>query len=258
MLKIYKYFDRGLNYIMKVALQLYTVRDETKKDFLGTLEKVAEIGYDGVEFAGFGDIPAETMKAKLAETGLQVAGSHTPIDLLENELEEVINYNKIIANSNIVVPYHEFNNNNKEEYFKFAKKLETLGKELSKHDLTLFYHNHSHELEKFDGEYGLDILLANAGIDYLQAEIDTCWVYAAGLDPVEYIAKYAGRVSLLHIKDIVKGEFTEVGNGEINIQAIVDKAKEIGTDWLIVEQDSNQKPGIESARISYDNLSTML
>ncbi|NLM96842.1 MAG: sugar phosphate isomerase/epimerase [Halanaerobiaceae bacterium] len=241
---------------MKIGLQLYTLREETEKDFLRVLEEAASIGYDGVEFAGFGGIGHEEMKEKLEETGLEAAGSHTAFEILEKEMDTVINYNKSISNTNIVVPYYEYSK--REDYMQFARRLERIGRELSLHGMNLLYHNHSHEFEVYGGEYGLDILFSNAAPAYLKAEIDICWVYAAGVDPVRYVEKYRDRLFLLHMKDMAGGKLTEVGNGEIDMRAVVEKAREIGVEWLIVEQDDNLKPGVESARISFRNLKEMI
>ncbi len=244
---------------LKIALQLYTVRDETTKDFAGTLEKVAAMGYTGVEFAGFGDIPASEMKKLLERLNLKAVASHTGMNLLENDLDEVIEYNKEIGNKYIVLPYHDFNS--KEDYLKLAKKLNKIGKKLTENGMQLCYHNHSHEFEEFAGEYGLDILFANSDPDYLQTELDTCWIHAANLDPVDYVKKYDGRKPLVHIKDIKNledKELTEVGNGEVNVVGIVDACRNTDTEWLIVEQDSCEGSSLESAQISYNNLKEIL
>ena len=93
-----------MNFLEKVGLQLYTVRDEAKKDFLGTLEKVATIGYRAVEFAGFFDTPAEVLKETLERLSLMPISSHTSAELLRNDIENVIKYNKIIGTKHIVLP----------------------------------------------------------------------------------------------------------------------------------------------------------
>ena len=90
---------------LPIALQLYTVRDETEKDFAGTLRALAKIGYAGVELAGYGGLSVRALRDLLAENGLQVAGSHVPIERLETELEQVIDENLELGNPNIVVPY---------------------------------------------------------------------------------------------------------------------------------------------------------
>ncbi|MGB9810100.1 MAG: sugar phosphate isomerase/epimerase, partial [Caldanaerobacter sp.] len=78
--------------MVPVALQLYTLREETQKDFIGTLEKVAEMGYEGVEFAGYGGLKASELKKVLDRTGLKAAGSHVGIELLKKDLNGVLEY----------------------------------------------------------------------------------------------------------------------------------------------------------------------
>ncbi len=244
---------------MNIGLQLYTVRDETEKDFLGTLEKLSKIGYDGVEFAGFGDITAVKMKNKLDELGLQVAGSHTAYELLENELDQVITYNKIIGNTDIVIPYYEFEE--KQDYLDLASKLDKLGDRLAEDGMRLSYHNHYHEFKKYNGQYGLDILLNNVNHNHVKFQIDICWVHAAGVDPVGYLKKYKQCTPLVHIKDIkdiANKELTEVGNGQVDVKKVVDTTTELATEWLIIEQDRCKRPSIESAEISFKNLKNML
>ena len=243
---------------LPVAVQLYSIRDEVVKDFIGALEKVAEIGYNGVEFAGFGDVPAAKMKAALDRLGLKAVGSHTGIDLLVNKLDEVMEYNLEIGNKYIVCPYDK--RDSREGYMELAKLYTGIGEKCRDKGLQFCYHNHAHELQKYDGEYALDTLFANTCPDLLKAEIDTFWVYYAGLDPVEYVRKYTGRCPLLHLKDMEAGEardFAEVGNGIINIKGLVDVAGEIGTEWLVVEQDRCKRPPLESIKISFDNLKAL-
>src|SRR5690554_8125760 len=88
----------------RIGLQLWSVKDACSEDFIGTLKKLSEIGYDGVEFAGFYDTPAKELKKALDEYGLKACGSHTSVSLLKDDLENVIEYNKIIGNEYIICP----------------------------------------------------------------------------------------------------------------------------------------------------------
>jgi sugar phosphate isomerase/epimerase len=241
-----------------IALQLYTLRQETEKDFIGTLKKVSELGYKGVEFAGFGGYSALELKSYLEAFGLKAVGAHTGIESLKNNLEEIIEYNLQLGNKYIVCPWASFEN--KEDYVKMADLLKQIGKKLKDAGLQLCYHNHAHELQSFEGEYGLDILYGSVDEPLLKAEIDTYWVAYAGLNPVEYVAKYSGRTPLLHIKDMENSEkrdFAEIGTGTIDIKAIAEQAEKNGTEWLIVEQDMCKREPLESVRISIENLKEM-
>lgn len=239
---------------LPIALQLYTVRDETKKDFIATLEKVAELGYQGVEFAGFGEMRAKDLKSHLDRLGLKAVGSHTPIDMLVNKLDHVIDYNLTIENKYISVPYAEYQG--KEDFITMAENLRKWGTALKEKGLQLLYHNHDQEFANFDGEFGLDLIYSNVDDDLLQVELDTYWVKKAGLDPAEYLDKYKDRTPLVHLKDMdaETGVFAELGEGIIDIQSIINQAEKGATEWLIVEQDICQKPALESVEISINYL----
>lgn len=243
---------------MPVAVQLYTLREETSKDFIGTLKKVADIGYKGVEFAGFADIKAEDMRKALDELGLKAVGSHTGIELLRDNFEAVVEYNLKIGNKYIIVPWAAAEG--KEGYEKLARELGEIGQKLKQRGLQLCYHNHDHEFQIFDGVYGMDILLDNNKPENLMAEIDTCWVFYAGLDPAGYVRKNKGRCPLVHVKDLKSREekvFAEVGSGVIDVASVVAAAKDIGAEWIVVEQDECRIPCLESVKISFDNLKKM-
>lgn len=91
--------------MLKLGLQLYTVREEMEKDFEGTLKKVAELGYQGVEFHTFFGRSSAEVKKLLDENGLVAIGTHTPYDRMQNALDEEIAYNKEIGSSSLIVPY---------------------------------------------------------------------------------------------------------------------------------------------------------
>lgn len=243
---------------LPIALQLYTVRDETEKDFIGTLEKVAAMGYNGVEFAGFGDIPAKKMKAELDRLGLKAAGSHTGIDSLKNKLDEVIEYNLEIGNKYVICPWNSYET--KEDYISAASLYDKIGQKCRENGLQFGYHNHSHEFQSFDGVYGLDILFSGTKPENLVAELDTCWVFHAGIDPVAYLNKYKGRLPLVHIKDLETKEgteFSEIGRGVIDIPSIVKAANGAGAEWLVIEIDRCPGPSLESAKMGFDYLKSL-
>jgi sugar phosphate isomerase/epimerase len=243
---------------LPVALQLYTVRDETIKDFVGTLEKVSAIGYQGVEFAGFGEVPADEMKKVLKRLGLKAVGSHTPKELLFNELDKVIEYNLEIGNTYVICPYDSYET--QDEWYTAIDRYRVIAEKLRENGLQYCYHNHAHEFVKYGNEYLLDIMYKMIDDSLLKAEIDTYWVYYAGVDPVGYVLKYSGRMPLVHIKDMEKQtrDYTEVGEGRMDIGSIVKASAQAGAEWLIIEQDSCKMPSLESAKLSFDNLKKIL
>jgi len=242
-----------------VALQLYTVRDMTETDFVGTVRQVADMGYAGVEIAGnSGGLSPPELKAFLADLGLRVAGSHISIDQLESNLGGVIEDNLTLGNRWVVCPYMpDDRRQDADGWREVAAGMSEIGGKIREAGLQLCYHNHSFEFERFDGETGFDIFYGVADPDLVQAQIDTYWVQHGGEDPAATIRRFTGRVPLVHLKDMTPGDdptFTEVGNGILDFEAIFAASEEAGVEWYIVEQDTCAGPSIESARTSIENL----
>lgn len=245
-----------------ISIQLYTVRDLLGENFKSTVEKIAQMGYKGVELAGDnGGMNAKELKAFLDGLGLAVAGSHTPIEQIAEDVQPAIDFALEVGNRYVVCPYLGDNwRENAEGYIKVAQVLEKAGARCKEAGLQMCYHNHSFEFTKFDGEYGFDILYANSSPDLVQLELDTYWVKHGGEEPVEYINKYSGRVPLIHLKDMSAGDnptFAEVGNGILDMNAIITAAQKAGTKWLIVEQDVCPGSPLDSAKTSIENLKKM-
>lgn len=245
---------------LSIGLQLFSIKEETEKDFSGALRRVAEIGYQGVEFAGYGGLSSSELKALLQELKLKPCGSHVGLKDLTENLDQVIEYNLEIGNPYIICP--NANYSSKEDFISMGDTLTKIAEKCSKHGLKVGYHNHSHEMQLFDGELGLDLIYKNTDPGKVQAEIDTYWVEYAGVNPSAYVKKHAARCELLHIKDmeIVEGikRSTEIGNGIMDIKTLVETAKTIDVKWLIVEQEFFTKPLIESVNIDYKNLKKLI
>ena len=241
-----------------IALQLYTVRHDIDRDLVGTLRKVAEIGYAGVEFAGYGDWNASELKRLLAELNLRPAGGHVPIDQLETDLENALHFSLELGNPYVVCPWiPQEKRKEKADWLAIAQLFNSVGEKCKQKGLTFCYHNHSFEFEKFDDTYALDLLFSATRPELVNAELDTYWIKHGGADPVEYLRCYAGRCPLLHLKDMAGDEqrsFAEVGRGILDWNAIFEAAEAGGVEWYIVEQDTCPGPPIESARISFENM----
>ncbi len=235
-----------------IGLQLYTVRDQCEKDFVGTLEQVAEIGFEGVELAGLYSHSPGEVRDMLTDLDLEIVGNHMSG---ERDLDKIIDVNQELGCDLVwgpCIPEGGFPENEKEceEMVEYANGV---GRELKKAGIQLYYHNHSKEFNQVGGRYIMDWLLQDVDPDNLVAEIDVMWVQYAGVDPAPYIRQYPGRVPLTHIKDMdQEREFTPVGQGVLDFDPIFDACQEVGTEWYIVEQDRCEMPSIESARISFD------
>jgi sugar phosphate isomerase/epimerase len=238
-----------------IALQLYTVRDETARDFRATIREVARIGYTGVEFAGYGGLTASEMVDLLNETGLKVAGTHVSLSTLETRLDDEINYCQAIGCSYLVVPSFPKEWYNAQQFHILAPQLNEIGRRCHDQGVTLAFHNHYHEFLPAEGHYLLDILLTETEAAFVQLELDTYWAAYAGIDPIAYLKQYSGRIPLIHLKDMTPDRtFTEVGDGTLDIEGFRQTAQEVGTQWFIVENDAPTLPSLESARRSFANL----
>jgi sugar phosphate isomerase/epimerase len=241
---------------IQIGLQLYSIRDEIEKDFKGTIEKVANIGYKGVEFAGFYGVDAKEVKSMLDSLKLVPCGSHEAMDGLKNNLDYVIEYNKTIGNKYIICPWAEYKS--KQDFVDMAKLLNKIGKKCKDNDIVFGYHNHAHEFVSFGEETGMDILINETDPNLVTFELDTYWVKYAGIDPAEFIKKYSGRFKLIHIKDMEiidnKMQSTEIGNGIMDFKTLSKAAADNGTLWFIVEQEAFRGSTIESVAKSIENI----
>ena len=246
---------------LPVAVQVYSVRDDASKDLRGTLEKIKEMGYDGVEFAGlYNNDPAE-IKKMCEEIGLNPISAHVPYRDMIKDPEGVLAQYATLGCKFVAVPYLVPEDRPGTEGFpEVIKNVKILGEVANKLGMTLLYHNHDFEFIKLDGKYALDILYEEVSADLLQTELDTCWVNIGGEVPTEYIKKYTGRAPVVHLKDFYgeksddmyeligiekkapkrpgNFEFRPVGSGLQDFPAILKASEEAGATWVVVEQDN--------------------
>lgn len=227
---------------MKLGIQLWSVRNEANADFKGTVEKLKAMGYEGVEIAGISSLNYFEMAEVLNSAGITAISAHIGLDEIENE-------EKLEGLKGLGLKYAAFNGMgiSKESIPFLRDNFTRLGKICRENGIYLLYHNHDYEFAKIDEVPGLDLVYGAVNPKYLGAEIDTCWVKYAGIDPAEYIRKYKGRCPLIHIKDYNGGKKDEdfsykaVGSGVMDVGAVINAAKAAGSEWIIVEQDAPEK-----------------
>jgi sugar phosphate isomerase/epimerase len=245
---------------LPVALQMYTLRDDSARDFAGTLKQVADIGFAGVELAGLGGHTADEVRSILDDNNLLVCGAHIGLDLLENSFDQVVSDALALGYEYVIVPYlSDDRRKSLDDYKRLAAELNSLGERLKPNNLTLCYHNHDFEFNKFGSDvYAYDVIFGDTDPSLVKVEMDAFWVVKAGESPAAYLEKYAGRVPLIHVKDMTaapESTFAEFGEGVIDFTPIFEAAAVGGTEYYIVEQDRtfNHAP-LESVRISFENL----
>lgn len=238
-----------------IALELYTVRDETARDFSGTIRRVAQMGYPAVEFANYGGLSSTKMAALLKETGLEVAATHVALTALEQDFDKEIDYCLAIGCPFLVVPWLAPELRSSAGFRSLAARFNSFGARCRERGITFGYHNHDFEFAQHDGKYLFDSLLNNTDATLVTLEFDVYWAAYAGVDPSTYLRQHAGRIPIVHMKDMTpERTFTEVGDGILHLDQVYQAAKESGTQWFIVENDKPVMPSLDSARRSLENL----
>lgn len=223
-----------------LAVQLYSVRQLGQKDLGAVLAKVKELGYEGVEFAGFyGNDPAKVRKM-LDENKLKVAGTHTGIDLLLGaNFDKTVEEMKVIGNKNIIVPgLAQKYRANLAAWKDTAKLFNELSDKLKPHNLVIGYHNHTVEFEKMEGETPLEVFFAAAKPE-VKIQLDVGHARRAGADPVAFIRKFPGRVVSIHIKEYSpQNPEAALGDGVVDWKGVFSTLEQQGgIEWYISEEE---------------------
>ncbi|MDB5060136.1 MAG: sugar phosphate isomerase/epimerase [Chloroflexi bacterium] len=239
-----------------VALQLYTVRDDTARDFAQTVRQVAAIGYAGVEFAGYGGLKPSEVRELMDETGLQPVSTHVNLEILENDLTAAGEAAALIGCRYVVLSGLPQDRRTPQALRDLTPRLNDVGRHCQTLGIRFGYHNHDWEFAGASGSYLLDNLLDGTDPELVALELDVYWAAFAGVDPIGYIQQRTGRVPLVHVKDLAHDRsFTEVGDGTLDMPAILGAARQFGSaEWYIVENDQPRNGGLESARRSLENI----
>lgn len=227
----------------KLGLQLYSVRNhmEDEQGVRETFQKLADMGYTQAQTAGMPcDVHAFADAASKA--GIEIIGTHYtfPEDL--NNLEEYINFHKILGTTNAGVgggcAY-----GTREQIEAFITKVNTLVEKIAPYGMKFTYHHHSYEFAKSEGRRVIEYLYDGLDARNTSFVMDTYWMQYAGVDINAWLKKFEGRVDILHIKDmaVTPGKndpfITEIGNGNIDFETVLRTAEDTGVKYICVEQD---------------------
>jgi sugar phosphate isomerase/epimerase len=243
----------------QIALQLYTVRDHTQQDMLGTLRAIAEIGYPAVEFAGYGNSSPREIRATLDDVGMRGVSAHVALDRVLNEPQQVIDEAGVLGCEYIVVPFvAKERRDTLAAAQRFAQDLNRIGEQLRGAGLRFGYHNHAFEFEPLDGTTLWDVLVQETDPALVGLEADLCWVYVGGRDPATVVQQLGDRAMLVHAKDWLDDQRIDapVGDGVLDWTRIVAAADAAGARYYIVEQDHPRDP-LNDVRRSFEALRRM-
>lgn len=278
-----------------IGLQLYTLGDDVAKDIDGTMAQVAAIGYRTIELPQlYGKTPA-VMRAAADKAGLKLTSMHVPgVAIMaggglsfESDTQKIVDTLGVLGIASMVMPIapfpgrpvprpgesfqqaigRTFSEAGVDHWKRTAAILNKAAAAMKPHGITVGYHNHNMEFMPIDGTTPYDVLMKETDPALVKFEVDTGWVAAAGLDPVEFMTRYAGRLRWMHVKDLkattqigygLAMDPTEVGSGEIAWDKVLPAAHRAGVEHFYVEQEPPfAMPRIESAAKSFAFLSAL-
>ena len=237
-----------------IALQLYTVRDALAGNFEKVVSQIADMGYIGVETAGFPGITAADACDLFAELGLEVCSAHTPLPV-GGQIGQTINIARELDARRIVSSTSRNSFKSVDEVKRLCDTWNTANEEARENGLELGLHNHWWEFQDVEGQSGFDLLLEHLDPEIF-FQIDTYWVQTGGADVIEVLDKLEDRFPLLHIKDgpcTLDGDMVAVGEGAMDFPAIM-AATEGVVEWIIVELDRCATDMLEAVEKSYNYL----
>jgi sugar phosphate isomerase/epimerase len=233
----------------RIGIQLYSLRGEMAKDFEGTLARVAEIGYNEVEFAGyFGRTPAQ-VAAALERARLGAPSAHVPFSELGEGWARTLEAARAMGHRYLIVPaIPEEERATPQAMRRVAARFERAGMQARAAGIRFGFHNHDVDFAPLDRARGatpFDILLQETTPEHVTFELDLYWITRAGRDPLEYFARYPGRFELVHVKDSAgppEHHMVDVGRGTIDFRRIFARHQQAGIRHYFVEHDEPVDP----------------
>ena len=232
---------------LQIGAQMYSVRDHCTnvEDMRKAMKELKAMGYNTCQLSGHNpEITPEQLRALLDETGLTCSATHYSFDDMEADPDKFIAIHKLLGceypgTGGLPQKYR-----NPEGYLEFARRATALADRFADHGLHFIYHNHAFEFHRYPeiGKTGLEMLWENCGKN-VQFELDVFWVQMGGGNPIDWIKKVAGRMDVVHFKEMngtveSRNVMAPIGQGNLNWPAIIKACDEIGVRYALIEQDN--------------------
>jgi sugar phosphate isomerase/epimerase len=243
---------------VKIGLQLWSIREQCARDLPGGLARVAEMGYQGVEFAGYHDHTAAEIRRQLDGVGLVCCGSHTQLETLQDgTLAETVEFNRVLGNPYLICPFMELQTI--AQWRSMAARFALLAERLEPQGAHVGYHNHAHDFAVLEGQTPWHVFFDGTSPRVLM-QVDSGNAMSGGADPVALIRRYPGRSPTVHVKDYARGDANPlIGEGELDWHAYLSACVELGgCRWLIVEIENPRLDSMEAAGRCLRNLTRLL
>ncbi len=256
------------------GLQIYSVRDKTTtaEGIRDTFKKIRAMGYTQIQTAGKPPegVSYEEYGKMAAEAGIEIVGTHDDFNLMCEDFDKALANHKALNTK--LMGTGGFFPKDKEDvavWEEFIEKANVVAAKCAEHGMKFTYHNHSFEFMRLsNGKRPMDMLVEGLDPENVSFVLDTYWVQHGGGDVRAWIEKLAGRIDILHLKDMQRlphfGDkigyqfYTEVGNGNMDWDLIIDTAEKAGVKYFIVEQDTCPADSLDSVKISADYLKTKI
>jgi sugar phosphate isomerase/epimerase len=248
--------------LRRVGIQLYTLRDDARRDLEGTLGNIAQAGYKDVELLGsmsnFG-MPPQRLRAILDRDGLRAPSTHLSGESFD-DLDRHIDTAKILGHEYLVLASLPTDKPTLDDYRHWADRLNEAGRRALPSGIRIAFHDESIDFKKIDGVVPYDLLAERTDPAYVRLQLDTGNLALAGADLFDYVKRFGSRYWLFHIKDVpaIGAEHdTELGKGVIDFKRLLASIDHIDDKFLFVEQESYPGTPLESARRDYAYISTL-
>lgn len=242
----------------RIGFQLYTARELMAGDAAKTLDALAAIGYDEVEFAGYHGHEPEEVRRMLDNAGLAAPAAHVPLDMIRTSPERLIEAARTVGHDYLVLAWlAPPERQTLDQYRAHAELCNRFGEQCRDAGIRFAYHNHEFEFEALDGKLPMDLLLSEVDADLMQIELDLYWIRVAGHDPIDFFKANKGRVALCHVKDMAEGGgMTDPGTGVIDFAATFAESELAGLEHYFVERDDSPDP-LATAAAAFDYLGAL-
>jgi sugar phosphate isomerase/epimerase len=243
-----------------IALQLYTMRQQAARDFVGTLRDVAGAGYRAVELFGYGGLDPRDLRTTLDELGMTAVSAHVPYRRLDTEIDRVLEELAVLGCSYAITSASDEHRAGAEAVRRLAETFDEWGDRCRRANVAFGFHNHDADFTLVDGTTMFELLATETRPELVSFQVDVHWVRRAGFDPVELIGRLAGRVPTVHAKDLSeRGDSdTPVGDGVMPWLDLLHAAAASGTRWMIVEQEDDPDNATRDIGRSRENLERLI
>jgi sugar phosphate isomerase/epimerase len=242
----------GQSFKGPIGLQLYSLRDQFKKDIPGTLDQVHNFGIKYVELAGTYGLAPEKFKEQLDARGLKAISGHFPFEDCRDHIEDIAKSAKALGLEYVGCAWIPHQDPFDEKTCRDAIAVfNRAGEALAKHGLKFFYHTHGYEFLPYGNGTLFDLMMAETKPEFVRYQMDVFWIVHPNQDPVKLLEKYGSRFELMHLKDMKKGTPTGIftghsdvtnnvplGVGSLDWPAIFKAAKRAGVKWYFIEDES--------------------